>query len=127
MVTNSRSTVTDERRAETSSIETLSEDVLLDFLRKASALPGRGPSATAIMLANQCRKLDRHKHILILPKTLRRYGLTSITTYRALEQLQSAGLVNVHRKRGQGPTVSLLPRHEFELDGDESKSKQAET
>ncbi|MCB9950031.1 MAG: hypothetical protein H6824_03530 [Planctomycetaceae bacterium] len=43
-----------------------------------------------------------------MPKTLRRYGLTSITGYRALEQLQSAGLIQVHRRRGQGPTVTLL-------------------
>ena len=87
--------------------EQLSEDVLLDFLQQASTLLGRGPSATAIMLANQCRNLQRHEHILISPKTLRRFGLTSSTAYRALEQFQSAGLVKVHRKRGQGPTVTL--------------------
>ncbi len=125
MVTNSRSSITDEIPVHSPGSETLSEEILLEFLREASALPGRGPSATAIMLANQCRKLDRHEHILIMPKTLCHYGLTPITAYRALEQLSAKGLVTVHRKRGQGPTVSLLTRHSFELDSNESNSGQA--
>lgn len=111
MVSNFHSSFTDVRPADgvdDPASEQLTEEVLLTFLREASALPGRGPSATAIMLVNQCRRLERHEHILIMPKTLHRYGLTPVTAYRALEQLQSAELVSVDRKRGRGPTVTLL-------------------
>lgn len=108
MVSNSHSSFADDGSFCQTRSEQFSEAMLLRFLREASTLPGRGPSAMAIMLANQCRHLDRHEHILVMPKTLRRYGLTSITGYRALEQLQSAGLIEVHRRRGQGPTVTLL-------------------
>ncbi len=111
MVSNFRSSFTDvipvdDVDAPTS--EQLTEEVLLTFLREASTLPGRGPSATAIMLVNQCRRLERHEHIPIMPKTLHRYSLTPVTAYRALEQLQSADLITVHRKRGRGPTVTLV-------------------
>ncbi len=108
MVSNFHSPCPDDGSISQTPLEQFSEAMLLGFLREASTLPGRGPSAMAIMLANQCRHLDRHEHILVMPKTLRRYGLTSITGYRALEQLRTAGLIEVHRRRGQGPTVTLL-------------------
>ena len=108
MVSNNRHSCADNEPGSDRYPGRFTESMLLDFLREASALPGRGPSAMAIMLANQCRRLERHEHILVLPKTLGSYRLTSGTGYRALEQLQAAGLVKVYRRRGQGPTVTLL-------------------
>jgi len=80
---------------------------LVRFLKKAAELPGKGPLATAAMLISLSNRLNRVNHILLIPRTLREFGMSRTTAYRSLVQLESVGLVRVRRHKGQGPLVSF--------------------
>ena len=84
-----------------------SVDQLLWFLKAAASLPGKGPLATAAMLIALSNRLNRVTHLLLIPKTLREFGLSRATAYRSLVQMEHFGLVSVRRHKGQGPLVSF--------------------
>lgn len=87
---------------------TLAIDQAVPILKKAAALPGKGPLATAAMLIALSNRLNRVTHLLLIPKTLREFGLSRATTYRSLVQMEQLGLVTVRRQKGQGPLVSFV-------------------
>ncbi len=80
---------------------------LLWFLKAAASLPGKGPLATAAMLIALSNRLNRVNHLLLIPKTLREFGLSRATAYRSLVKLEQLGLLAVRRNKGQGPLVSF--------------------
>lgn len=86
----------------------LSIDQLLWVLKAAAALPGKGPLATVTMLVALSDRLNRVNHLLLIPKTLREFGLSRATVYRSLMRLEQLGLVTVRRQKGQGPLVSFV-------------------
>lgn len=77
------------------------------LLKRAAEFPGKGPLQTALMLVLLSRRLLRTTHILITPQSLKQHSLSRTTAYRSLEQLESIGLITVHRRKGQGPQVSI--------------------
>ena len=84
-------------------------DQVVLILTKAAELPGKGPLAMAAMLIALSNRLNRVNYILLIPRTLREFGLSRTTAYRSLVQLETLGLVRVSRHKGQGPLVSLMP------------------
>lgn len=85
-------------------------DQVVLILTKVAELPGKGPLATAAMLIALSNRLNRVNHILLIPGTLREFGLSRTTAYRSLVQLEALGLIRVSRHKGQGPLVSLVHR-----------------
>lgn len=88
--------------------ESLGMDQVVPFLKKAAQLPGKGPLATATMLIALSKRLNRVTYILLIPRTLREFGLSRTTAYRSLVQLELVGLVTVRRHKGEGPLVSFV-------------------
>jgi hypothetical protein len=91
-----------------SSEKLLGVEEVIPILKKAAELPGKGPLATASMLICLSHCLNRTSHILLVPKSLREFGLSRTTAYRSLVQLASLGIISVSRHKGQGPMVSFI-------------------
>jgi hypothetical protein len=83
----------------------------LIWLRAASTLPGRALSvAIALWFLAGCER----SRVVALPNGLcASFGVDRFSKRRALDALQSAGLVTVTHHRGRKPIVSLcdLPNH----------------
>jgi hypothetical protein len=80
----------------------------LGWVAQAAALPGRAwHLACALWHDAQCQK---GKFATLRPtrRTLRRFGLSDRTYYRALRALESAGLIRVEGLRGRRPLVTIL-------------------
>lgn len=86
---------------------TIDEPDLL-WLQRAARLSGKGPIATAVMVLVMSRELDRRTFIMLTIRTRERHGIGAMTMYRALLDLERAGLVTVRRQRGQSPLVSIV-------------------
>ena len=78
----------------------------LDWLEQAARLPGKA-LATGLavwfvvgLTGSNTVKLKR--------KTLNRFGIARQAFYRALEQLERAGLIAVERKLGQSPKITTI-------------------
>jgi len=62
---------------------------------------GKAPLLTAIMVCEQSIQRQRYEHLLLTPDMIARHGMNRITVYRALVDLERAGLVTVRRRRGE--------------------------
>ena len=82
---------------------------MIDWLKVAAKLPGRASVVTAIMIWDLAVRLDRRQCIMVTPTKLSTVGLGRVTTYRALIDLENAGLITVTRKQGRSPLVCILP------------------
>jgi hypothetical protein len=80
----------------------------IQWLSLASQLPGRGVLAMAVVILQLAVRIQRDDYVLLLPKTLQRTGLSRSSSYRALESLQQAGLINIRRNHGDSPLVTIL-------------------
>ena len=80
---------------------------LLNAIRAAAELPGKGPLSTLAMLLTLCERFQRSDHLMLAPKILRESKLTRATAYRSLELMEQAGLVTVKRQKGSAPMVTL--------------------
>jgi DNA-binding transcriptional ArsR family regulator len=73
-------------------------------------------TATPIMVCEQSIQHQRYEHLLLTPEMIARHGMNRITVYRALVDLERAGLVTVRRRRGNSPLVSIVADHLNEAD-----------
>lgn len=80
--------------------------VPLDWLEQAAKLPGRALHAgVALWFLNGFQQAGTVK---ARPSVFRDFGLDRHASYRALHQLEKAGLVCLVRKKGAAPLVTLL-------------------
>jgi len=93
----------------------LAMDDVVTLLVKSGGLSGKGPLATAVMLIALSRRLTRTDHLLLLPKTLKEFGLSRSSAYRGLAKMERLGLIEVQRRRGEGPLVTLTVANSDDL------------
>ena len=80
--------------------------ISLDWLVRAANLSGK---TFVVAIALQfLRGRSGFARVALHPKLIRRFGLSRQTAYRALRDLESAGLVSVNRQRGRAPRVMFL-------------------
>ena len=89
---------------------------LIEWLKLAGEQRGKAPLLTAIMVCEQSIQRQRYEHLLLTPDMIARHGMNRITVYRALVDLERAGLVTVRRRRGNSPLVSIAADHLDESD-----------
>jgi hypothetical protein len=80
--------------------------VPLDWLLQAANLPGR-----ALHVGVALWHLDGFRQtrtVQLKPSVIREFGMDRHASYRALIELETAGLVSVIHKRGAAPMVTLL-------------------
>ncbi len=82
------------------------------WLSKAASLPGKALHlALALCVMSGIR---RSKEVTVPTKLLQEMGIERHSAYRALEQLEEAGLVSLDRQRGRKPRVMIhLPEVKF--------------
>lgn len=82
----------------------------LAWLSRACRLGGK---ALHVALAVQHRlKVSGQTVASITPKLLETFKVPTGAAYRALDRLESAGLVKVNRRRGRNPRVTVQEIHE---------------
>jgi hypothetical protein len=82
--------------------------VCLDWLAKASMRPGKA-IAVAIILLHTGRITGNPNWVKLKPSLLSKFGIHRNTGYRAIEQLEKAGLIEIkQRKRGASVVVALV-------------------
>jgi hypothetical protein len=78
----------------------------LPWLAAAATLPGK---AIVVGLALWfLRGVKKQATVRLTGATLVKVGVTRKAGYRGLRQLENAGLVQVTRRRGSGPSVTIL-------------------
>lgn len=80
--------------------------VALDWLQKAAKLPGRAMHVGVALW--YLDGFQRAGTVRLKPSVLRNFGVNRHASYRALNELEAAGLVSVVHKRGAAPMVTLL-------------------
>ena len=95
-------------KAETRSRQFIPGPVYLDPLISASKL--RGKSLCFWLLILYRLGVERTAEVEIRPGMLARFGIGRRSGYRALNALETAGLVSVERHRGRSPVVSIKQR-----------------
>lgn len=86
--------------------EFLKGPIPLAWLTPAARLSGR-TLAAALALWFQSGRTNRRRVSLTGP-ILDRFGVGRKALYRALQALETAGLVTVERRQGKNPTVTIL-------------------
>ena len=82
--------------------------VCLDWLAKASQRPGKA-LAIAIILLHTGRVTGNPNWVKLKPSLLGKFGIHRNAGYRAIKQMEMAGLIEVkQRKRGAAVIVSLV-------------------
>lgn len=89
---------------------------LIEWLKLAGRQRGKAPLLTAIMICEQSIQLGRYEHLLLTPDMIGRHEMNRVTVYRALVDLERAGLVSVRRRRGSSPLISIVADHLDEAD-----------
>jgi hypothetical protein len=77
------------------------------WIEQAARLPGR-----ALHVAVLIRYLDGFEKtgtVKLRPSVRNLYGMDRFSCMRGLDQLESAGLISVLRKRGSSPVVTISP------------------
>jgi hypothetical protein len=69
-------------------------------------LPGRSWAVYMVLLLRT--RLEKSSTVSLTGCFVRRFGLTKDDKFRALQQLEHAGLIRVERERGKNPRVTLL-------------------
>lgn len=86
------------------------EHVPLDWLERASLLPGKalalGLSIWALAIA------VKSKTVMVTPSNVERFGIDAAAKSRALTVLAKAGLILVDRRKGRFPIVTLVVSNE---------------
>jgi hypothetical protein len=77
-----------------------------EWLTRAAKL-GRGALEAALVIHFE-NGFRQQEIINLRPSTLRKFGVSRHTTYRALQALEEADLIAVDRHRGRAPTVTIL-------------------
>ena len=81
-------------------------DALSHWLERAARLPGKSMQAAVVL---QLIAAAQETHRVVLGNlACQRFGLNRNAKYRALRSLENAGLVDVERKLGRSPVVTIL-------------------
>ena len=76
------------------------------WLERAAKLPGKSMQAAVVL---QLIATAQETHRVVLGNlACQRFGLNRNAKYRALRSLENAGLVDVERKLGRSPIVTIL-------------------
>lgn len=94
-----------QRRQQRQLAEFLRGPVPLWWLIAAAKLPGKALTVGLVLWFR--RGIEKRSTIKLPPALLRRFGISRHAGYRALESLESAGLVAVERHPGSCPVVTL--------------------
>ena len=78
----------------------------IDWLQHAALLPGKGLHVGLLLMVSA--SYAQSSSVLLTPYPLRRFGISRDASYDALGRLDDAGLIQVRRKRGSMPRVTLL-------------------
>jgi hypothetical protein len=100
--------------------EFLKGPIPLNWLGRASKLPGKASLATALAIMFEVGR-RRSSQITLTTAILDRFGINRKAKYRGLEQLENAQLITVDRRPRRNPIVTVLA-----VDGDESPCSTAE-
>lgn len=87
--------------------EFLKGPISLDWLGRASKLPGKAPLATAIAIMFEVGR-RRSPQVTLTTAILDRFGVNRKAKYRGLKQLEEAGLIEVDRRPRRNPVVTVL-------------------
>jgi DNA-binding MarR family transcriptional regulator len=87
--------------------EFLKGPIPLDWLGRASKLPGKAPLATAIAIMFEVGR-RRSPQVTLTTAILDRFGVNRKAKYRGLKQLEKAGLIKVDRRPRRNPVVTVL-------------------
>jgi hypothetical protein len=83
----------------------------LDWLGVVFTLAGRHPLAVALAIWYLVGLRNRRKNLPFTTKLAARFGVCNRTAkMRALDDLESAGLIKVRRQQGKNPIVSIVSR-----------------
>lgn len=86
----------------------------MEWFARAASLPGRALDVGLLVWFRVgCEKRDR---VVLRPSVRELFRLNRHAQYRALQALEAAGLVEVSRKSGAAPTVTLIRASEEELE-----------
>lgn len=88
--------------------EFLKGPIPLDWLGRAAKLPGKASLATALAIMFEVGR-RRSQEIVLTTAILLRFGVNRKAKYRALIQLENAGLISVVRQPRRNPLVAVLP------------------
>ncbi len=78
----------------------------VDWFGRAARLPGQ---ALAVALAIWFRRgIEKKLTFSLYPSALKKFGVSRWSAYRALEVLEEDGLIEVDRRRGRTPVVTLI-------------------
>lgn len=79
----------------------------IDWLRSAAQLPGKSAVLIAITILGLSRRLDRDQYLMLTPRLLREQNIPRSSSYRALDQMEKVGLVEIQRQKGTHPLVTI--------------------
>ena len=79
----------------------------LGWLEKAVSLPGGKVGQVALFIAAEAQA-RRKNSTFVRQKKLDAIGINRMACYRCLNALQDAGLIQLHRFRGNAPVVEIL-------------------
>ncbi len=68
--------------------------------------------------------VERSSRVRLTARVLRDFGISTRATRRLLGGFESAGLVQVDRRRGRGPKVTVLPAPTLNPDSDRKSTTQ---
>ncbi len=77
----------------------------MPWLETVAKLPGKALAVSILICF--LRGVTKKCEFTLRPSLLKRLNVERKAGYRALRQLEAAGLVTVQRKRGKSPVISL--------------------
>jgi len=81
----------------------------MSWIERAACLPGKAWHLATALWFVAIRDRKKPAQVTITLKTLRRFGLTRKSYYRAQGALASVKLIRVTRRRGCKPLFTILP------------------
>jgi len=81
--------------------------ILPGWLETAAGLQGRSVSRMALLILGLSQKAGK-RSVVIRRSNLEEINFNRITAYKALNKLDKAGLIRVHRRRRNPPWVEIL-------------------
>lgn len=102
---------------------TMTSECVIRWLTSALSASGKSSLKMAVVILGLSIQLNRQRFIMLTSKSLAEHGFHQSTAYRALRELESAGVVSVRRQHRVAPLVSIIwPEEDDDLpqadDGD---------
>ena len=85
---------------------------LLAWLSQAAELPGKATVRMALLVMRAATTCGRKQHLMIMPNSVAKAGMSRVAAYEGLRSLETAGLVTVKRCRGRSPLVTIVDEND---------------